>query len=150
MSSYNPFINIDLRFPNAYFEAVKKACQTRPEGGKADLTQSPFPRYVDFWFLDVCVGVSQSTKIPIEPASGWRGFITGAEGLGSDSWRIEQLELIAIAARDDETIVGEPSQIIDIANRFAAHGTPQILDWLNEGQSDPLDNVLDRLREKFE
>ena len=149
MSSYNPFVNIDLRFPTAYFEEMKKYCQTRPEGGRADPTLSPFPRYVDFWFLAVCVGVSQATKIPDEPASGWRSFITGAEGLGSDGWRIDLLELIAIAARDDETVIGDHRQVLDIANRYAAQGTPQVLEWLNEGQSDPIDNILDRLRERF-
>ncbi len=149
MSTYNPFINIDLRLPNAFFEEVKRYCQTRPEGGKADPTQSPFPRYVDFWFLAVCVGSAQTTKLPDEPAGGWRGFITGSEGLGSDGWRVDLLELLAIAAKDDAAIVGEPRQVLDVANRYAAAGVPQVLEWLKSGQSDPIDNVLDRLRQRF-
>ena len=150
MSSYNPFVNVDLRLPKAYFDEVKSACQTRPEGGKRpDPTQSPFPRYVDFWFLAVCAGISQSRTVPDEPAGGWQSFITGAEGLGGDPWRVDLLELIAIAARDDETVVGVPGQVLDIANRYAARGVPEVLEWLNSGQSDPIDNILDRLREKF-
>lgn len=149
MSGYNPFINIDLRFPTAFFEDVKRYCQTRPEGGRADPTQSPFPRYVDFWFLAVCVGAAQSTKLPDEPAGGWRGFITGSEGLGSDGWRIDLLELLAIAAKDDAAVVGEPREVLDVANRYAAAGVPQVLEWLKSGQSDPIDNVLDRLRQRF-
>lgn len=147
MNSYNPFINQDLKFPSAFSDEAKKYCQTR-QGG-ADPTQTPFPRYVDFWFLAVCAGVAQATKVPDEPASGWQPFITGSEGLGSDGWRVDLLELIAIAARDDPTVVGEPKQVLDIANRYAAHGIPVVLDWLNSGQSDPVDNILDRLRERF-
>lgn len=150
MTAYNPFINVDLRLPSAYFDEVKGYCQTRPEGGKKpDPTQSPFPRYVDFWFLSVCVGAFNATKLPDEPAGGWRGFITGSEGLGSDGWRVDLLELLAIAARDDAAVVGEPRQVLDIANRYAAAGVPQVLDWLKSGQSDPIDNILDRLRERF-
>lgn len=150
MSGYNPFINVDLRLPSAYFEDVKAYCQTRPEGGrKPDSTQSPFPRYVDFWFMSVCAGVALSAKVPDEPVGGWRGFITGSEGLGADGWRVDLLELLAIAARDDAAVVGEPRQVLDIANRFASAGVPQVLEWLRSGQSDPIDNVLDRLRERF-
>lgn len=149
MTGYNPFINIDLRLPKAYFEDVKRYCQTRPEGGKADPTQSPFPRYVDFWFLAVCVGAAQATKLPDEPAAGWLPFITGSEGLASDAWRIDLLELLAIAAKDDAAVVGEPRQVLDIANRYAAAGVSQVLDWLKSGQSDPIDNILDRLRQRF-
>lgn len=149
MTGYNPFINIDLRLPKAYFDEVKTYCQTRPEGGKADPTQSPFPRYVDFWFLSVCVGAAQATKLPDEPAGGWQQFITGSEGLASDGWRIDLLELLAIAAKDDAAVVGEPRQVLDIANRYAAAGVPQVLDWLKSGQSDPIDNILDRLRQRF-
>lgn len=149
MSGYNPFINIDLRLPKAYFDDVKRYCQTRPEGGKADPTQSPFPRYVDFWFLAVCVGAEQATKLPDEPVGGWQQFITGSEGLASDGWRIDLLELLAIAAKDDVAVVGEPRQVLDIANRYAAAGVPQVLEWLKSGQSDPIDNILDRLRQRF-
>lgn len=148
MTGYNPFINIDLRLPNVYFDEVKAYCQTRPEGGKADPTQSPFRRYVDFWFLALCVGVSTSPSVPDEPGGGWRGFITGAEGLASDPWRVEALEQIAIAARDDVAIVGDPSKVLDVCNRYASAGVPVVLDWLKSGQSDPIDNVLDRLRER--
>lgn len=148
MSGYNPFINIDLRFPKAYFDDVKNYCQTRPEGGKKpDPTESPFPRYVDFWFLSVCLGTQSAAGVPDEPAGGWRGFITGAEGLGSDGWRIDLLELIAIAARDDANVVGDPRAVLDIGNRYAAVGVPMVLDWLRSAQSDPIDNILDRLRE---
>ena len=85
----------------------------------------------------------------MKPAGGWRNFITGAEGLGSDGWRIDYLELLAIAAKDDAAIVGEPRAVLDIANRYAATGVPLVLDWLESGQSDPIDNILDRLRERI-
>jgi hypothetical protein len=39
--------------------------------------------------------------------------------------------------------------VVDIANRYAAAGVPLVLDMLRSGQSDPLDNVLDRLRDRM-
>lgn len=150
MTGYNPFINIDLRLPAAYFDDVKRFCQTRPEGGpRPDPKDSPFPRYVDFWFLAVCVGALESPRLPDQPASGWRSFITGAEGLGSDPWRVEVLELLAIATKEDPAVVGEPGQVVDVANRYAAAGVPQVLDWLQAGQSESVDNLIDSLRRSF-
>ena len=71
MTGYNPFVNIDLRFPSTHFDRVKSYCQTRPEGGKRpDPTQSPFPRYVDFWFLAVCLGAEIASHVPDEAGRG--------------------------------------------------------------------------------
>lgn len=148
MSGYNPFVNTDLRFPKAYFDEVKRFCQTRPEGGrKARIADAPFPRYVDLWFLAVCVGAANSVRLPEDPASGWQSFITGAEGLNSDPWRVDMLELLAIAAADDTSVIGQPRQVLDVANRYASVGTPVVLDWLKSGQSTSIDNLLDRVRE---
>jgi hypothetical protein len=152
VSVYNPFVNISLRFPAAYFDDIKVYCQTGARGeanGRADPCNSPFPRYVDFWFLALCLGASQYSRLPDPPANGWRDFITGSEGFASDPWRVDVVELIAIAVHEDEGVIGRPGEVLDAANRLAAAGVPQVLDWLTSGQSDAIDNLLDRLRDQL-
>lgn len=149
--AHNPFVNLPLRFPVAYFDKVRSYCLTgaRGDGEGRSPKDAPFPRYVDFWFLALCVGAANAVRVPDPPAGGWQDSITGSEAFASDPWRVDAVEMVAIAAKDDETVVARPSEVMDIANRYAADGIPQILDWLKAGDSDPVDSLMDHLRERL-
>lgn len=146
MTYYNPFQNLELRIPEAYREEVNRFCQTQPDVlTKTSPDDSPFQRYVDLWFLAVCLGARKGKRTKIDKP---HRFITG-EILVRDPWRIELLELLAISLTDNPWIIEKPSDVVDLANELAATGLPEVLSMLTDGGGKPVWNLTDRLLDLF-
>jgi len=146
MTYYNPFQNLELRIAEAYREEVNRFCQTQPDAlTKTSPDDSPFHRYVDLWFLAVCLGARKGKRTKIDKP---HRFITG-EILVNDSWRIELLEFVAISLTDDPWIIDKPREIMDLANELAATGLPDVLSMLTEGGGKPIWNLTDQLLDLF-
>lgn len=144
MSYYNPFQNLELRIPTAYRAEVDRFCQSQPTGGpKPSPDDSPFPRQVDLWFLAVCLGALQGRPIPVEKP---HRFING-EILSRDPYRIDLLELAAIAVTGNPWIIEKPADVMDLANGLAASALPRLLEMLVTGNSKPIWNLTDSLLE---
>jgi hypothetical protein len=135
---------LELRVPEAYLEDVRRFSQSQSDAMEASTPDdNPFVRYVDLWFVAVCVGFRRGARTKLEKP---HRFITG-EILSRDPERIGMLELLAVAATDDPSIVGKPSEVMDIANEFAATGLPALLEMLSDGNDKPIWNLTDRLDE---
>ena len=146
MSYYNPFQNLELRIPESYRDEVNRYCQTQPDAlTKASPDDSPFQRYVDFWFVAVCLGARRGIRTKLEKP---HKFITG-EILSRDPHRIHLLELLAVSFTDNAFIIENPSDVIDIANELAATGIPELLSMLRGGSAKPIWNLSDQLMECF-
>lgn len=146
MTYYNPFQNLELRIPQSYREEVNRFCQTQPDAlSKTSPDDSPFQRYVDLWFLAVCLGARKGKRTKIDKP---HRFITG-EILVRDPWRIELLEMLAISLTDNPWIIEKPGDVIDLANELAATGLPDVLSMLTDGGGKPLWNLTDRLLDFF-
>jgi hypothetical protein len=143
----NPFQNLDLRVPKSEWDAVRRFTGTfRPEdGSEPDIDRSPFRRYVDLWWAAMCIGVREGRRTKL-PADAWHPFITGVI-LSSDPWRIFHLEMLAIAEAKDAEILKNPSDIITMANEYAAAGFPRFTEAML-GKSEPIWSVSQFLKEQ--
>lgn len=138
----NPFQNLELRIPEEMREDVDLFCQTQPSGGtKPSPDDSPFERQLDIWFLAVCLGANAKKRTKL---TKHHRFITG-EILSRDPYRIELLELLAIAYSNDPWILQRPSEMIEMANEFAASGFQRLFNLLKEGNAKPIWNLTDGL-----
>jgi|SRR5271157_1736054 len=124
----NPYVNLDLKIAREHYEDVQKYTSTfKAEGGAPkDVDRSPFNRYVDFWWAAIGVGVCEGHTTPIDKP---HTFVTGAV-LNQDPWRITHLELLAIAHTRSTDVLNRPGEVIEIANGYAATGTPLLVEKL--------------------
>ena len=137
----NPFQGIDVFVPAELHGNFQRFCKK----GKSDIVdRSPFPRMVDLWFLGVCVAVRLGLR-PIDAGDGKRTKIIDGSIFATDPWRIDALMLIAIGTTNDPEIVGEPRQMMSVANGLAAAGVPEVVQMLQDGQADPIWNLSDCL-----
>lgn len=124
----NPYANVDIYMP----EDIHGTILQFVGNGR------PFPRQIDAWWLGLCLGVRAGQRRPI-PREKSVKFITGVI-LGSNAWRITQLELIAVAEEGEE-ILRQASSVIRLASEYANFG----LEWVKEhclGATDPILNLL--------
>jgi hypothetical protein len=124
------FTNLPLRFPEKVMELVMRYTQTRrsheDEERSGDL--KPFERYIDLWWTALCLGVREGRRSPEAECGPWHKFIDTNQILPSDPWRAEHLMLLAVAETNSTEILEHPSQIIEIANEYAATGISLIAD----------------------
>lgn len=139
----NPYVNHDLKFPEQHKDDLEKyTSRYRSEDGSTkDIDRSPFDRFVDFWWAAIGVGVCEGR---ISDTGHSKKFVTGVV-LSQDPWRITHLELLAIAHKGSADVVGKPSEVIEIANGYAATGAPIIVEILLK-KSEPIWDVSNYLR----
>lgn len=142
----NPFQNLELRIPEAYRPQVDRYCRTQPGGGsKPSPDDSPFERQLDIWFLAVCLGARKGKTNTVKK---WHRFITG-EILSRDPYRIELLELLAIAHTKNPWIIDKPEQVMDLVNELAAAGLAELFEMLAKGNDKPIWNLTESLMNEF-
>ena len=143
----NPFATSELRIPEESWNDVRKFTSTfKPEeGAEPDLDRAPFRRYVDLWWAGLLIGINEGKRVE-NPPGGWHKFIDGVV-LGTDPWRVFQLQLLGMAWKGDSSILAEPNRIIGIANEYAAHGIHVLLGVM-VGQTEPVWPLGKELRER--
>ena len=144
---YNPFQTLELRYPEELREAVTRYTQRWEAGKESDPEEAPFPRYIDMWFLAVCVGAQMGKRQPITRETSHK-FIEGSI-FQSDPWRVELLELLAIGFTGDPQVIRNPRDVIQLANELAAAGMPQVIEMLHEGRAQPIWNLSQQVLEKL-
>lgn len=117
--------NQNLRVPTEHYENVRRFTMTRTESGR-NRDDIPFARYVDIWWNAMCVGVQEGRRTRVEPQN-WHTFARAGEVLPSNPWRLFQLQLMTIGVTGSTDILTKPSELIGMANEYAATGLPIIL-----------------------
>lgn len=141
---YNPFQTMELRIPESYREDFSRYCQgATQDGRKTTLSEAPFPRMVDMWFLAMCLGAKRRKKQDF-PADKMHKFMDGTI-LSSDPWRIDTLMLLAIGLTGDTEIVADPRKVMNLANQYAAGGLPEVIDMLKDGDAESIYNLSENL-----
>lgn len=140
MMYYNPFQRFELRIPEEYRERVEEFSRTRATGGqRPSPDDSPFERQVDLWFAAVCLGARKGKRVT--PAK-WHKFNDGTVLL-QDAWRIELLELLAIGLTDRPEVIGDPAEVVEIANELAAAALPELFFMMEQDAGDHIWNLTD-------
>lgn len=133
----NPYSNQDLFVGAAVSERLSDlVSRSEKDGAK------PFTRQIDAWWLAMGIGVrlQRRTPLPDKPVKFNDGGI-----LATEPWRITQLELIALAQEETESL-DNPSKIIKMASEYANAGFEWMLDAL-VGQSQPTLTLVNRISE---
>jgi hypothetical protein len=141
---YNPFANIDLHFPKAFWEDVKRYTTTQGGDGDTSVESSPFKRYVDLWAAAIAVGAQEGAFVTLDENDAKHRFIQGSV-LQGDLARIEFLQLLAIGHTGDPYVVKDSRKVIDIAEAYAAGGLPILLEWLEGGVQTPMVSLTKNL-----
>ena len=118
--------NQGLRIPIEHLENVRRFTMTgQTERGK-NRDDIPFERYVDIWWLALCLGIKEDRRTRIEP-NRWHQFVRAGEVLPSTPWRLFQLQLMAVGKTGSTEILSKPGELIGMANEYAATGLPLLL-----------------------
>ncbi|MCB1002901.1 MAG: hypothetical protein KDB35_01825 [Acidimicrobiales bacterium] len=141
---YNPFANLDLHFPKAYWEDVKRYTTTQGGDGDTSVESSPFKRYVDLWAAAIAVGAQEGAYVWIADKDAKHRFIQGSV-LQGDLTRIEFLQLLAIGHSEDPYVVKDSRKVIEIAEAYAAGGLPILMEWLEGGVQSPMVSLTKNL-----
>ena len=133
-----------LRLPMKDFENVRRFTMTgQSENNKQNRDNIPFDRYVDIWWLAMCIGILEGKRKKLDK-NQWHQFIRAGEVLPSNPWRVFQLKLLAVGITEDTDILFKPGQLISMANEYAATGFPVIIEEMI-GQSIPIWAISDFL-----
>ena len=119
--------NQDLRFPEEQYENVRRFTMTKQSEGDRNRDNIPFQRYVDIWWVALCIGIQEGRRTKMEPKK-WHTFIRAGEVLPSNPWRLCQLQLLAVGESGSTDILTKPGELIAMANEYAATGLPILLE----------------------
>ncbi len=118
--------NQDLRIPSDHYENVRHFTMTGQSKRNKNRDNIPFDRYVDIWWLAMCIGIQEGRRTKLE-ANKWHQFVRAGEVLPSNLWRIFQLQLLAVGVTGSTDILSKPGELVAMANEFAATGLPILL-----------------------
>ena len=118
-------------------------------GERESVERRPFPRQVDFWAFSIATALALKLEPREGPAGRWgKNFIYTSQGI-MDNDLCALLAVIAVAKLGhNDSEVGEPRRIVDLANRLAGAGCPVALKELAETdlRTTPLDRALELAR----
>ena len=121
--------NQSLRIPEEHYANVRRFTMTGQTETKRTRDDIPFERYVDIWWVSLCIGLREGRRTKVDP-NDWHTFVRAGEVLPSNPWRIFQLQLMAIGATKGTEVLSKPGELISMANEYAATGLPILLNEL--------------------
>lgn len=144
--SYNPYQTHELRIPSRHLEQVRSYTRSQTESYRtAKIDDSPFERYIDMWFVGLCLAANLGQRTGIDDP---HKFHTGVI-LSQDPYRIDVIELVAVADTGEPWVIEDPSRVVTIANEYAAAGLSRLLSMLEEGKEKPIWNLTSKLIDEF-
>lgn len=142
---HNPFSSMNLISPTTQRDDYNRYCQTATTTSPDN---SPFPRKVDMWIAGLSIAARQKIP-PIELTKEDTVDIINGSIFSTDSWQIQLVMLVSIAIEGTVDVVLNPRRMMDIANGLAAAGVPIIIEMLNNGGQNPLQNLSNALDDLF-
>ena len=138
----NIFAQYQIEMPKIYQEKIKTYVST---GGNAESREnSPFDRQIDFWYMSLCLAFKKDLT-PIKESDTYNAIT--AEILSRNSFRITQMQMIALAITNDQSILLEPKKMLDVCCGLANAGIPMLLNILADTEATPLWNMYYELEE---
>ncbi len=114
-------------------------------GEKTNAERRPFLRQVDFWAFSIATALALNLDPREGPTGRWgKNFIYTSQGIMNNDL-CGLLAVIAIAKiGHDNPEASEPNRIVELANRLAGTGCPEVLKKLSatDLRTTPLDRAL--------
>lgn len=142
MEDKNIFAQYQIEMPKVYQEQIKRYVST--SGQNESRENAPFGRQVDFWYMALCIAFKEGLS-PVKEKDTYNA--TTAEILSRDSFRITQMQMIALAITKSEDILLEPKKMFDVCINLANAGIPKLLGILSDTEQSPLWNIYDLLED---
>ena len=137
-----------LVLPKEDEDAINRYVATSA-GKLGNVESRPFPRKVDFWAFCIAAALALKLEPRDGPPSRWgQKFIDTPQGV-MDNDLCSLIAVVAVAKLGlDDPGVTESGRIVELANRLAAAGCPEVLRKLENSplRTTPLDQALDFAR----
>lgn len=121
-----------LRIPRNLKERVLRYVRQH-QGGALIAEQAPFRRQLDLWAAGVAVACARGLEPRTGESASWGDKFVDTRGVQLSRDLAAVLCLVAAAEygiQDDR--IGNASEVVELANRYAAVGVPLILEWLED------------------
>ncbi|MFV7770149.1 hypothetical protein [Shewanella marisflavi] len=138
----NIFAQYQIEMPKVYQEKIKTFVSTGSNSQSRE--NAPFDRQIDFWFMALCLAFEKGLT-PTKEKDTYNAIT--AEILSRNSYRISQIQMIALATTKDPNILLEPKKMLDVCIALANSGIPTLLSILSDTEATPLWNIYYELED---
>lgn len=131
-----------LRLPRQSKDDIERYVLMHQKGGANIVERAPFRRQLDFWSFAIVSAIAQGLP-PLGPSSKWGNKFADTRSVEMPDTLCEILSVIAfVTLGTDHEDIDNPAQIVELGNRFAGAGCPELLKQL--GNPDLRITVLDK------
>lgn len=121
-----------LRLPDKLKDDIERYV-LQHQKGSVTLERAPFRRQLDFWAFALATAIANNTPPIEEPSSRWGRKFADTRSVQMPDGLCEILAVVALTTLGPEHEgVDDPAQIIELANRLAGAGCPQVLRQLSD------------------
>lgn len=120
-----------LRLPDQSKNDIERFVLQHQKGGSVTLDTAPFRRQIDFWAFAIASAIAQDLSPLRDPSSKWGRKFADTRAVEMPNGLCELLAIITFVTLGyDHKDIDDPAQIIEIGNRFAGAGCPELLKQL--------------------
>lgn len=123
-----------LRLPSHSKDDIERFVLQHQKGGTAGFEGTPFRRQLDFWAFAIASAIAQGLPPLSDPSVKWgtKFADTSPRTVIMPDGLCEMLAVITfVTLGPQHKDVDDPAQIIELGNRFAGAGCPELLKQLN-------------------
>ena len=121
-----------LRLPDKSKDDIERYVLQHQKGSVTP-ERAPFRRQLDFWAFAIATAIASGTP-PIDKASSsWGRKFADTRSVQMPDGLCEMLAVVTLTTLGPEhEDIDDPAQIIELGNRFAGAGCPEVLKHLSE------------------
>lgn len=134
-----------LRLPDQSKDDIERYVLQHQKGNVSQ-EQAPFRRQLDFWAFAIASAIARGVPPLEKPSTSWGRKFADTRSVQMPDGLCEMLAVIALTTLgQDHEGIDDPPQIIELGNRFAGAGCPELLKQLSN--PDLRTTVLDKALE---
>ena len=121
-----------LRLPDKSKDDIERYVLQHQKGAVTP-ERAPFRRQLDFWAFAIATAIAHGTPPLTQPSSSWGRKFADTRSVQMPDGLCEMLAVVALTTLGSEHEgIDDPVQIIELGNRLAGAGCPDLLKQLSE------------------
>ena len=121
-----------LRLPDKSKDDIERYVLQHQKGSVTP-ERAPFRRQLDFWAFAIAIAIANRTPPLDKPSSSWGRKFADTRAVQMPDGLCEMLAVIALTTLGPEHEgTDDPAQIVELGNRLAGAGCPELLKRLSE------------------